>query len=135
MHLRHTLSLSDCSTAIHAGLIVARANEWRVTIAVVDDGGHTLQLIRMDDASPASVDTAIQKARSAALTGLDTAKLEAMVRDRPAVMTIGRVAVEGGVPILHEGQRVGGIGVSGVQSHQDAEVAHAALDALKRELA
>jgi glc operon protein GlcG len=53
-----------------------------------------------------------------------------MIRDRPGVVTLGRVAVEGGLPILVKGQRLGGVGVSGVKSDQDAEVAQAGLEAL-----
>ena len=85
---------------------------------------------RLDDASPSSVNTAIEKARSASHTGLPTKALEAMIRERPGIVTLGRVAVEGGLPILYKGQRVGGVGVSGVKSDQDAEVAQAGLQAL-----
>lgn len=104
-----------------------------MTIAVVDDAGHPIQLCRMDEASPASVDTALGKARSAALTGLDTRVLEEMAGKRPALFTIGRVAVEGGLPLLHRNQRVGGVGVSGVQSHQDREVAEAVVAEFSRQ--
>lgn len=130
MRVRHALDLKECIAAVAAGIAFAAQKGWTVTVAVVDDSGYPLHLSRMDEASAASVEGAIQKARSAALTGVETKMLEAMVAARPAVATMGRVAVEGGVPIQHEGQRVGGIGVSGVQSHQDAEVAHAALAAV-----
>lgn len=131
MRTRHALGLEECIAAVTAGIEFAKKQGWRVTVAVVDDGGYPLHLSRMDEASPSSVETAIQKGRSAALTGFDTKLLEKMVTERPGIATMGRVAIEGGVPILHEGQRVGGIGVSGVQSHQDAEVAQAALAALQ----
>jgi len=81
-----------------------------------------------------SVDTAIKKARSAALTGISTQALEALIRDRPALLTLDRVAVEGGLPLLHQGQRVGGVGVSGVKSDQDAIVAQAGINAFNAEI-
>lgn len=130
MRTRYCLSRDACDQAVLAGVAHAATQGWRVTVAIVDDGGTPVHVTRMDDASPASVETAIQKARSSALTGMDTNILEAMVEKRPGVATMGRVAVEGGVAVLWQGQRVGGIGVSGVQSHQDAEVAGAALTAL-----
>jgi glc operon protein GlcG len=130
MRIRHALDLKESVAAVEAGVEYARQKGWSVTVAIVDDSGFPLHLSRMDEASVASVEGAIQKARSAALTGVETKVLEAMITSRPAVATMGRVAVEGGVPIRHQGQRVGGIGVSGVQSHQDAEVAHAALSAM-----
>jgi uncharacterized protein GlcG (DUF336 family) len=84
----------------------------------------------MDEASPASVEGAIEKARTAALTGVETRLLEAAIKDRPGIATIRRVAVEGGLPIRHVGQRVGGVGVSGELSRLDALIAGAGLEAL-----
>jgi glc operon protein GlcG len=115
---------------VRAAQAHARLNGWAVTIAVVDDGGTPIIVSRLDEASPTSVSTSIEKARSAGLTGLPTKALESMIGDRPALITLGRVAVEGGLPILHQGQRVGGIGVSGVRSDQDAAVAQAGLESL-----
>jgi glc operon protein GlcG len=130
MRMRFALGLAEAEAAIKAGHEEARRQGWLVTVAVVDDSGAVIQLSRMDEATPASVDAAIGKARSAALTGVDTKILEAMVKDRPALTTMDRIAIEGGLPVLHQRQRVGGIGVSGVQSHQDAQVASAAFAAL-----
>lgn len=123
MRTRYALDLAEVEPAIRAGIVEARQNGWNVTIAVVDDSGTLIQLTRMDDASPASVDTGIEKARAAGLTGVDTKLLEAMVKERPALTTMKRVAIEGGLPILFKGQKLGGVGVSGVQSHQDSQVA------------
>lgn len=124
------MNLSDAATIVNAAQAHARQNNWPVTVAVVDDSGIPILISRLDDASPASVSTAVEKARSAGLTGLPTKMLEAMVVERPAIVTLGRVAVEGGLPILYKGQKVGGIGVSGVKSDQDAAVAQAGLQAL-----
>jgi glc operon protein GlcG len=127
---RYSLSQSDAETIVSAALMYAREKGWAITVAVVDDGGTPILVSRLDEASPSSVNTAIEKARSAANTGLPTKILEAMIRERPGVLTLGRVAVEGGLPILYKGQRVGGVGVSGVKSDQDAEVAQAGLQTL-----
>jgi glc operon protein GlcG len=127
---RYVMSLSDASAIVIAAQECAVQNKWQVTIAVVDESGTPILVTRMDDATPASVNTAIEKARSAGLTGLPTKALEAMVRERPAIVSLGRVAVEGGIPVLYKGQKVGGVGVSGVQSDQDAAVAEAGLRAL-----
>ncbi|SCW80289.1 glc operon protein GlcG [Sphingobium faniae] len=123
MYARHVLGSDDCRIAMDAALNYAQAQQWRVTVAIVDNGGGLLALVRMDTASVGSIDGAIEKARSAALTGVETRFLEQMVAERPAIVTMRRVAVEGGLPLLYDGQCMGGIGVSGVQSHQDAEVA------------
>jgi glc operon protein GlcG len=130
MRVRYSLTLGEAETMVSAAQRHARASNWPVTIAIVDDSGAPILVSRSDDATPASVATAIEKARSAALTGLPTKALEALVKERPAVATLGRVAVEGGLPILFLGQRVGGIGVSGVRSEQDALIAEAGLQAL-----
>jgi glc operon protein GlcG len=130
MRSKYLLSSSEAQTIVSAAQAHADRNGWAVTVAVVDDSGTPIVVSRLDDAAPSSVNTAIEKARSAATTGLPTKLLETMVRERPALVTLGRVAVEGGLPILYKGQRVGGVGVSGVKSDQDAQVAQAGLDAL-----
>jgi glc operon protein GlcG len=130
LRLKQAIESSDSARALAAGLACAEANGWAVCIAIVDDAGAPIQLTRMDGASPASVDGAIGKARSAAMIGVDTKLLETMIEERPALATMSRVAVEGGVPLFFDGQRVGGIGVSGVQPNQDAEVARAGREAL-----
>jgi glc operon protein GlcG len=124
------MNLADASAIVNAAQAHALRNQWPVTVAVVDESGTPIIVWRLDDATPASVNTAVEKARSACLTGLPTKILEAMVVERPAIVTLGRVAVEGGLPILYKGQKVGGIGVSGVRSDQDAAVAQAGLQAL-----
>lgn len=135
MYSRQTVGLSEAEAAVSAGHDHARTAGWTVTVAIVDDAGTPVLVSRMDRASPASVDTAIEKARSSALTGLESKLLEEFVRQRPGVATMKRVAVEGGVPILLGGERIGGIGVSGVMSDQDAEIAKTALAAMMRKLA
>jgi glc operon protein GlcG len=130
MRTKYLLSSSEAQTIVSAAQTHADHNGWAITVAVVDDSGTPIIVLRLDDAPPSSVYTAIEKARSAANTGLPTKLLEAMIRERPGIATLARVAVEGGLPILYKGQRVGGVGVSGVKSDQDAEVAQAGLRAL-----
>jgi glc operon protein GlcG len=134
MLTRSVLELEEVEAGKDAALAFARQKGWDVTIAIVDASGDPVVLARMDNASPLSVETAIGKARTAALIGLPTKAVEAMVSDRPALLSMNRVSVEGGVPVLFEGQRLGGVGVSGVQSHQDGEVAQAGVDAITRGL-
>lgn len=131
MYSRQTIELREAEFAIAAGQAAAREAGWNVTIAIVDDAGIPILVSRLDRSSPASVDTAIEKARSSALTGLDSKVLEEFIRQRPGVATMKRVPVEGGVPILIAGERVGGIGVSGVMSDQDAKIAKIALAAIE----
>lgn len=132
MRSRFALDVADAQLMVEAGIAYAAGQNWAIAVAIVDDSGTPILAYRMDEASPASFAIAIEKARSAALIGLATKTMEAMVSERPALVTMpGRVAVEGGLPILHEAQRVGGIGVSGVRSDQDTAVASAALSALQ----
>jgi glc operon protein GlcG len=130
MKTRPCLSRDACEEALAVGLVRAESQGWNVTIAIVDDAGFPIHLSRMDETSPASVETAVQKARSSALTGVDSKMLEDVISKRPGVATMGRVAVEGGVALLWQGHRVGGVGVSGVQSHEDAIIAGVVRDAL-----
>lgn len=130
MRTRPCLSRDACEEALAAGLVRAASEVWNVTIAIVDDAGFPVHLSRMDGASPASVETAVQKARSSALTGVDSKLLEDVVSKRPGVATMSRVAVEGAVALVWQGHRVGGVGVSGVQSHEDAIIAGVVRDAL-----
>jgi glc operon protein GlcG len=133
MRSRQCLEVAEAEEMVSAAKQFALGRGWAVTIAVVDDGGTPIAVLRLDEASPASVSSAIAKAASAALTGQPTKILEEMIRQRPALTTMPRLAVEGGLPLLFKGQRVGGIGVSGVQSTQDAEVAQAGANRFKHE--
>jgi glc operon protein GlcG len=127
------LDLADAEKIVAAALAEANTRGWHVTVAVVDCHGVPILLARMDEASPASVSMATEKARSAALTGLPTKTLEAMAAERPGLLSVrDRVAVEGGLPILHQARRVGGVGVSGLPSDQDALIAAAGIAALHR---
>ncbi|QRG07231.1 heme-binding protein [Xanthobacter dioxanivorans] len=130
MRRRYAISFDEARKAEVAGLAEAARRGLRISIAVVDDAGFPLTLARMDEASPASVSTAIEKARTAALIGLPTRVIEDATQARLSLLSMDRIAVEGGMPLLYKGQRVGGIGVSGALPAADAEVAWVAADAL-----
>ncbi|ACO80451.1 glyoxylate glcG protein [Azotobacter vinelandii CA] len=110
----------------------ALRNQWAVTIAVVDDGGHPLALERLDGCAPIGAYIAMEKARSAALGRRETKGYEEMVNGgRTAFVSAPLLtSLEGGVPLLVDGQTVGAVGVSGVKAEQDAQVARAGSTAL-----
>ncbi|MDB4878669.1 MAG: hypothetical protein JWL60_115 [Gemmatimonadetes bacterium] len=131
MRNRPTLTLADAEVLLSAARADAERRGWRVAIAVVDEGGYLLRLDRLDGAGPQTAEIATLKARSAALSRTPTRRLEEVAKERPGMLGMpNRLAVQGGLPIMHDGECVGGIGVSGVQSHEDEEVAAAGLAAL-----
>ncbi len=126
------LSQTEVSRILAAARTEAQQNGWAVTIAIVDDGGHLLALERLDGAPANSAYIAPEKARSSALSRKETKALEDMVNGgRTAFVTAPLMtSLEGGVPVLVEGQVVGAVGVSGVKADQDAQVAKAGIAAL-----
>jgi glc operon protein GlcG len=132
MKTRKILTLEDARKIAAAAEYEARRNNWNVCIAVVDDGAHLLHFERLDGAQLASVDIAIAKARSAMLGRRPTKIYEDMVNNgRYAALTMpGITHLEGGIPIVVDGEPVGAVGVSGVKSSQDAQIAQAGIDAL-----
>lgn len=127
-----------CLTAADAEKILAGCkaeaaeNKWNVTISIVDDGGFLLLLERLDGAVAQSATIATSKAQTAAATRTPTKVLEEIVKERPATVAFpGRVAVQGGLPIMYQGECVGGVGVSGAKSHEDEQIASAGLKALE----
>jgi len=126
------LSLDDAKRVAAAARAEAEKNGWAIVIAVVDDGGHLMYLERMDGTQKASSRIAEAKGRTAILFKRPTKAIEDNVLEGRTVMMglPGAVPLEGGVPLLKDGQFVGGIGVSGVQSFQDGIVARAGAAAL-----
>lgn len=111
----------------------ALANAWAVTIAIVDDGGHLLWLQRLDGAAPISAQIAPAKARTAAVGRRESKVYEDMINQgRTSFLSAPTLEgmLEGGVPILVDGHCVGAVGVSGVKSSEDAEIARAGIAAL-----
>lgn len=133
MHSKHVLTLDDVKKIAAAAEAEAKANNWSVTISVVDDGGHLLWLQRLDGAAPISVDIAPAKAKTAALGRRETKVYEDMINNgRYSFVTAPTLEgmLEGGVPIMFNGQCVGAIGVSGVKSSEDVQIAKAGIAAL-----
>jgi glc operon protein GlcG len=131
--LQHAaLSLEDAKRVAAAARAEAEKNGWAIVIAVVDDGGHLMYLERMDGTQKASSRIAEAKGRTAILFKRPTKAIEDIVLEGRTVMMglPGAVPLEGGVPLVKDGQFLGGIGVSGVQSFQDGIVARAGAAAL-----
>ena len=110
----------------------AAKNKWTVAIAIVDEGGHLIYLAKIDNTQYGSVDVAIQKAQTSAAFKRPTKVFEdAIAGGRNAIIGLkGALPLEGGVPIMHDGKVIGAIGVSGVKSTEDGQVAKAGADAL-----
>ena len=133
MNTKPTLDSADVDLILNAASAHATEHKWAVCIAVVDDGGHLLGLRRLDGAAPASAHIAPAKANTAAIGRRESKVYEDMINQ-------GRVAflsapalhglLEGGVPITYNGHVLGAVGVSGVKSSEDAEVAKAGVAAL-----
>ena len=131
MKQRPMLTLEDCKKISAAAEAEARKNNWNVCIAILDDGGHLLHLVRMDGATPANARIAAEKGRTAAETRRSTANWQERVQKRPEMLRMPNVTpVQGGLPIVVDGTCVGGVGVSGVQSHEDEQIAAAGIKAL-----
>ena len=133
MQSRQVLTLEDVKKIAAAAEAEANANHWAVTISIVDDGGHLLWLQRLDGAAPISVNIAPAKAKTAALGRRETKIYEDMINNgRFSFMTAPNLdgMLEGGVPIMIDGQCLGAVGVSGVKSAEDAQIARAGIAAL-----
>lgn len=132
MRTKFALTLDDARRVAAAARAEAEHNGFRVVIAIVDDGGWPIYLERCDGVQPASSEIAQHKARTAALFKRESKALEELVASgRVAMLNLPHITpVEGGVPLIHQGEVVGAIGVSGVQSFQDGMVARAGAKAL-----
>ena len=132
MQSKAILSQTEVSQILAAARAEAQANQWAVTIAIVDDGGHLLALERLDGCAPIAAYIAAEKARTSALGRRESKGYEEMVNGgRTAFLSAPLLtSLEGGVPILVDGQVVGAVGVSGVKAEQDAQVAKAGVQCL-----
>ncbi len=126
------LTLEDAKLVAAAAEAEALRNNWSVVIAIVDEGGHLIYLQRLDNTQIGSVDVAIQKARSAIAFRRPTKILEEQINQGHLryLGLPGAIPIEGGLPIVFKDQFLGAIGVSGVRSYQDAQIAQAGIDAL-----
>jgi glc operon protein GlcG len=127
------LRLDDVKRVAAAAEAEALRNQWAVCIAIVDDGGHLLWLQRLDGAAPISAQIAPGKARTAALGRRESRLYEEMINQgRGSFLSAPGLdaMLEGGVPIVVQGHCIGAVGVSGVKSSEDAQIARAGLAAL-----
>ncbi len=129
------ISLADAKRAIAAASAEATKNKWNVAIAVVDSGGHLVALERIDSTQYGSVEIALEKAKTAAAFRRPSKAFQDMVAAGGEGLRIlklpGALPIEGGIPIVVGGKIVGAIGVSGVTSAQDGQIATAGAAVLK----
>jgi len=133
MYTKSVLTLGDVRAMAQAAEAEAAANHWVVTIAIVDDGGHLLWLQRGDGAAPISSLIAPAKARTAALGRRESKVYEdAINQGRYSFLSAPTLEgmLEGGVPVMVDGHCIGAVGVSGVKSNEDAQIARAGIAAL-----
>ncbi len=133
MKTKPTLTLDDLRAMAAAAEAEALKNQWAVTIAICDDGGHLLWLQRLDGAAPISAHIAPAKARTAALGRRESKVYEEMINGGRVSFLSAPVLegmLEGGVPVMVDGQCIGAVGVSGVKSSEDAQIARAAIAVL-----
>jgi len=133
MQHKAILDLQQVNTILDAAQREAEAQGWAVAIAVTDDGGHLLALRRLDGCAPMASYVAPEKARSAALGRRETQVFEEMINNgRTAFLSAPLLQglLTGGIPIRHDDQVIGAVGVSGVKPEQDAQVARAGIEAL-----
>ena len=133
MQSKQVLTLDDVKKIAAAAEAEAKANNWAVAISIVDDGGHILWFQRMDGVAPVSAHIAPAKAQTAALGHRETKIYEDMINNgRVSFLSAPYIGgmLEGGVPIMLNGQCLGAVGVSGVKSAEDAQIAKAGIAAL-----
>ena len=133
MQTKSVLTSADIKKIAAAAEAEALANNWAVAIAIVDDGGHLMWFQRLDGVAPISSHIAPAKAKTAAMGRRETKIYEDIINTgRTAFVTVPFIdgMLEGGVPIIFDGQVVGAVGVSGVKSEQDAQIAKAGIAAL-----
>lgn len=132
MQTKSCMTQEDVTRIMSAARQEARNNGWAVTIVVVDEGGHPLALERLDGCAPIGAYIATEKARCAALGRRESKQYEDMINaGRDAFLSVPQLQgmLEGAVPVVVAGQVVGAVGVSGVKSDQDAQVARAGASA------
>jgi glc operon protein GlcG len=132
MQIKAVLTVVEATRIIEAARAEAEKNQWAVTIAVVDDGGHLLALLRLDGCAPIGAYIATEKARTSALGRRESKQYEDMINGGRTAFLSAPLAgtLEGGVPVIVDGQVVGAVGVSGVKPDQDSQVARTAANSL-----
>jgi glc operon protein GlcG len=132
MLTKPVLTVAETTQILDAARAEAEKNKWAVTIVVADDGGHPLGMLRLDGCAPIGAYIATEKARTSALGRRESKVYEDMVNGgRSAFLSAPHVvSLEGGVPVIVDGQVIGAVGVSGVKADQDSQVAKAGASVL-----
>lgn len=132
MRTTSALTHADCKAIAAAAVVEAAKNKWAVSIAILDAGGNVIHMEKMDGANNLSPEIASRKGRTAAMTGRPSQMWEQRIKDgRVSMLAMPVLPVQGGMPIVVNGDCIGGVGVSGVQSHEDEQIASAGIAALK----
>ena len=131
MRTKQCLTAADVKKMLAACEAEATKNKWAVAISIVDDGGFLLGALRMDGASAITSEVSLGKAKTSAMTKRPSKFFEDRLKERPAFAGFpAGILIQGAVPVMHQNECVGAIGVSGVQSHEDEQVAQAGASAL-----
>ena len=131
MRMKPAMTLDDAKKLLAAAEEEARRNKWEVVIAILNDGGRIVAVHRMDGARPGNDEIALAKARTSAMTCRPSAVWERWIEGpHKAYATFPFIAAQGGLPIIVEGDLIGAIGVSGVRSSEDEQIAMAAVTAV-----
>jgi uncharacterized protein GlcG (DUF336 family) len=131
MRTKQCLTAADVKKMLAACEAEAVKNKWPVAISIVDDGGFLLGFTRMDGAPAISAEVSMGKARTSAMTKRPSKFFEDRIKERPAFAGFpAGILIQGGVPVMHQNECVGAIGVSGVQSHEDEQIANVGAGAL-----
>lgn len=131
MKTKTVLTAEDAAAITAACKAEADQNGWKMSVAVVDDGGRLLSLVRFDGAGYATANVALSKAETSAMNRAPSAAAEKLALDRPTMLALrDRLALQGGLPALKDGECLGAVGVSGGLSPQDEQVAKAGLAAI-----
>jgi glc operon protein GlcG len=132
MQSKPVLTVVEATRILEAARAEAEKNQWAVTVAVADDGGHLLALLRLDGCAPIGAYIATEKARTSALGRRESKQYEDMINGGRTAFLSAPLAgtLEGGVPVVVDGHIVGAVGVSGVKPEQDSQVARTAANSL-----
>ncbi|HEY0287141.1 MAG TPA: heme-binding protein [Pseudomonas sp.] len=132
MKTKSVLTQTEVTQIIAAARAEAQSNSWVVSIAVVDDGGHLLGFERLDGCAPIGGYIAIEKARTSALGRRESKGYEEMINNGRTAFTTAPLltSLEGGVPVIVDGEVIGAVGISGVKADQDAQIAKAGVAAV-----
>ena len=131
MKTKHYLTLSDAEFLLNEAHQYAIQKSFDVSIAVVDETGNLLAMKRMDGAAPMTANLAVEKAKCSAMSRRPSKLFEDIIKGgQMGFLTMESFSgmLEGGEPIMYQGQLVGAMGVSGVKSFEDAEVAQVAIE-------